>query len=77
MVAPEPVQFSHMNLLAVYSDDLAFGLGITDTNLPREQFRAALRFNDLELAHADSADVSEAIRSHLRYGDRTPWLSEN
>ena len=62
-VAPEPVRFSYKIVLPAYSDDLAFDLGLIDTDLPREQFRAAFRINDRARKHADSADFSEAIRS--------------
>ena len=65
-IAPEPIPFSYKTVLPAYSDDLAFDLGLIDTNLPHEQFRAAFRINDLALEHADSADFSEAIRSRLR-----------
>lgn len=66
LIAPERIPFSYKTLLPAYSDDLAFDLGLIDTALPREQFRAAFRINDLALAHADSADFSEAIRSRHR-----------
>ncbi len=66
LIAPEPIPFSYKILLPAYSDDLAFDLGLIDTDLPREQFRAAFRINDLALEHADNADFSEAIRSRQR-----------
>ncbi len=65
-IAPEPVRFSYKIVLPAYADDLAFDLGLIDTYLPREQFRAAFRINDLALEHADSPDFSEALRSRLR-----------
>ncbi len=68
LIAPEPIRFSHKTMLPAYSDDLAFDLGLIDTDLPREQFRAAFRINDLALAHADSADFSEAIRARHNTG---------
>ncbi|MGB0133774.1 DUF4105 domain-containing protein [Dokdonella sp.] len=66
LITPEPIPFSYKTLLPAYSDDLAFDLGMIDTALPREQFRAAFRINDLALKHADSVNFSEAIRSHHR-----------
>ena len=66
LIAPHPIPFSYKTVLPAYSDDLAFDLGMIDTNLPREQFRAAFRINDLALEHAHTADFSDAIRSRLR-----------
>lgn len=63
LISPEPISFSYKTLLPAYSDDLAFDLGLIDTDLPREQFRAAFRINDLALEHAERADFSQAIRS--------------
>lgn len=63
VIAPEPIPISYRTMLPAYSDDLAFDLGLIDTDLPREQFRAAFRINDLAAAHADSAAFSDAIRS--------------
>lgn len=65
LIAPEPIPFSYKTVLPAYSDDLAFDLGLIDTDLPREQFRAAFRINDLAAIHAESADFSEAIRSRM------------
>ncbi len=65
-IAPEPIPFSYKTVLPAYSDELAFDLGLIDTDLKREQFRAAFRINDLARQHADSVDFSEAIRSRLR-----------
>ncbi len=65
-IAPHPIPFSYKTLLPAYSDDLAFDLGLIDTDLPREQFRAAFRINDLAREHADRVDFSEKIRSQLR-----------
>lgn len=66
LIAPEPISFSHKTLLPAYSDDLAFDLGLIDTDLPRDLFRAAYRINDLALRHADHADFSAAIRGRHR-----------
>lgn len=64
-IAAEPIPFSHKTMLPAYSDDLAYDLGLIDTDLPRAQFRAAFRINDLAQAHADTVDFSAAIRSRL------------
>ncbi|MEZ5461641.1 DUF4105 domain-containing protein [Dokdonella sp.] len=66
LIAPEPIPYSYKIMLPAYSDDLAYDLGLIDTDLPREQFRSAFRINDLALEHADNADFSEAIRSRLK-----------
>lgn len=66
LITPEPIPFSYKTVLPAYSDDLAFDLGLIDTKLPREQFRAAFRINDLALEHADSSAFSEATRSRHR-----------
>ena len=49
-----------------YSDDLAYDLGLIDTNLPRYQYRAAYRINELASEHAESVDFSKAIRAGQR-----------
>lgn len=66
LIAPEPIPFSYKIVLPAYSDDLAFDLGMIDTDLPREQFRGAFRINDLAHENADNVDFSEAIRSRHR-----------
>lgn len=70
LIAPEPIPFTYKTVLPAYSDDLAFDLGLIDTDLPREQFRTAFRINDLALAHADSETFSQAIRA--RHPPRHP-----
>lgn len=66
LIAHNPITFSYKTVLPAYSDDLAFDLGMIDTDIPREQFRAAFRINDLAREYADSTDFSEAIRSRHR-----------
>ncbi len=66
LIAPHPIPFSYKTVLPAYSDDLAFDLGLIDTDLPREQFRAAFRINDLALEYAEKVDFSKAIRSRHR-----------
>lgn len=67
LIAPGRIPFSVMTLLPAYADDFAFELGLIDTTLPRDSYRAAHRINDLALAHADREDFSAGIRS------RSPW----
>lgn len=66
LIAAEPIPFSYKTLLPAYSDELAFDLGLIQTELPRDQFRAAFQINELAREHADSPSFSEAIRSRLR-----------
>lgn len=68
LIAPAPIPVTYKTVLPAYSDDLAFDLGLIDTDLPRERFRAAFRINDLARVHADSADFSAAIRARRREG---------
>lgn len=63
VIAPGRIPWSYKTLLPAYSDDLSFDLGLIDTRLPREQYRAAHQINALVLQYADSADFSNAIRS--------------
>ena len=65
IIAPGRIPFSYKTLLPAHADDLAFDLGLIDTALPRDQFRAAHQINDLALLHADSALFSSAIRSRF------------
>ncbi|MDZ4812118.1 MAG: DUF4105 domain-containing protein [Pseudomonadota bacterium] len=65
IIAPGRIPFSYKTLLPAHADDLAFDLGLIDTALPREQFRAAHQINDLAELNADSALFSSAIRSRF------------
>ena len=66
VITPGRIPFSYKTILPAYADDLAFDLGLIDTDSPRDQYRAAHRINDLAALHADAANFSEAIRSRLR-----------
>lgn len=66
LIAAEPIGFSFKTLLPAHSDDLAYDLGLIDTDLPRDRYRAAYRINELAAEHADSADFSKAVRAKLR-----------
>lgn len=65
VIAPGRIPLSYKTLLPAYSDELAFDLGLIDTALPREKFRAAHQVNEMAERYADSPDFSNAIR---RYG---------
>ena len=67
-IAPGRVPWSYKTLLPAYSDDLAYDLGLIDTDLPRERFRPAYRINDAAAASANAFDFSRAIRSGLPQG---------
>ena len=64
VIAPGRVPLSYKTLLPAYSDELAFDLGLIDTQLPRDKFRSAHQINAMAKLHANSADFSEAIRKH-------------
>ena len=64
-IVPGRIPLSYKTLLPGYSDELAFDLGLIDTTLPRESFRAAHRINDLALEHADSENFSAGIRARF------------
>ena len=65
VLVPDRIPFSYKTFLPAYADDLAFDLGLIDTDLPRDQFRMPHRINDLAAQHADSAEFSAAIRSRF------------
>lgn len=65
-IAPRRVPRSFKVLLPAYADDLAYDLGLLDTELPRDAFREAHLINDLAETWADSADFSRGIRSRVR-----------
>jgi hypothetical protein len=62
-IAPGRVPWSVRTLLPAYSDDLAYDLGLIETDLPRDSYRAAHRINALAARHAGSADFSRGIRA--------------
>ena len=64
VIAPGRIPFSYKTLLPAYSDQLAFDLGLIDTLLPSDQYRAAHQINKQAKLHAESTDFSEAIRKH-------------
>jgi hypothetical protein len=66
VISPRRIPFSFRVLLPAYADDLAWDLGLLDTDLPRDRFRQAHLINDLAELYADSASFSTGIRSRYR-----------
>lgn len=62
VIAPGRIPFSYKTLLPAYSDELAFDLDLIDTELSRNEFRAAHQINAQAKLHADSPDFSKAVR---------------
>ncbi|MCZ8113414.1 DUF4105 domain-containing protein [Silanimonas sp.] len=66
-LAPGTVPMSWRTRLPGYSDDLAFDLGLIDTDLPRDRYREAHRIDglarDAEAAGLEGEAYSAAIRS--------------
>lgn len=61
-IAPGRIPFSFSTLLPAYADDFSYDLGLIETELPRDTYRAAHRINALAEKYADSAHFSRAIR---------------
>jgi len=61
-LVPGRIPLSYKTLLPAYSDELAFDLGLIDTALSRDTFRAAHKINDMAKRHANDTDFSAAIR---------------
>ncbi len=61
-IAPDRIPWSYKTLLPGHSDDLAYDLGLIETDLPREHYRAAHRINGRAAKHADDPAFSQAIR---------------
>jgi Domain of unknown function (DUF4105) len=62
IIAPGRIPFSYRTLLPAYSDDLTYELGLIDTKLSRDNYRAAHKINLQAKQHAASSDFSKAIR---------------
>jgi hypothetical protein len=62
IIAPGRIPFSYKTFLPAYADDLTYDLGLIDTVLSRDHYRAAHKINVQAKQHADSDDFSEAIR---------------
>ncbi len=61
-MVPDRIPLSYKTLLPAYSDELAFDLGLIDTALSRDTFRAAHKINEMAKRHANDTDFSTAIR---------------
>lgn len=61
-ISPKRVPFSFKVLLPAYSDELAYDLGLLDTDLPRDAFRQPHLVNARAAAFADRPDFSIGIR---------------
>lgn len=61
-IAPRRVPLSYKVLLPGYSDELAFDLGLIDTDLPLEEARQRFHINERALRFADDPAFSRRIR---------------
>jgi hypothetical protein len=59
---PDRIPWSYKIMLPGYSDELAYDIGLIDTQASREDFRAQHQINVLAAKHADQEDFSLAIR---------------
>ena len=66
VLKPGTVPLSWRTWLPGYSDDLAFDLGLLDTDLPRESFRAAHRINALAERAAEAQDPAQDFSAAIR-----------
>jgi len=64
-IAPRRVPFSFKVLLPAYSDELAYDLGLLETDLPRESFRLPHLINAAAAEYADREGFSRGIRAAL------------
>jgi uncharacterized protein DUF4105 len=64
-LVPGRVPFSYRWLLPGYADQLAYDLGLLDTDLPRDSIRARFDVAPAARAYADSASFSASIRRGL------------
>jgi hypothetical protein len=61
-IAPRRVPLSYKVLLPAYSDELAFDLGLIDTDLPLAEARRRFHINERALRFGDAPDFSRRIR---------------
>jgi len=61
-LSPDRVPLDYRALLPGYSDELAYELGLLDTDLSFEQTKLRARVNRLAYIHRDSEDFSRLIR---------------
>jgi len=64
-LAPSRIPFSYKVLLPGYADELAYDLGLIDTDLSFEAARQRFRVNDVAARYAGHGAFSAAIRSGL------------
>lgn len=69
-LAPERIPFSYKVLLPGYAGELAYDLGLIDTDLDFEAARRRFRINDLAARFADRGDFSQGIRRAPSLGPR-------
>ena len=72
-IAPGRIPLSAGVILPGYSDDLAWELGLIDTELPRERIRERFRINDDAGRWAGHADFSRMIRSDQVFRQIGAW----
>jgi hypothetical protein len=65
-ISPRRVGWSHRTLLPGYSDELAYELGLIDTDLPFDQARQRFHINAQARRFADAPDFSRRIREPAR-----------
>lgn len=62
-ITPSKIPFSYKVLLPAYSDELAFDLGMIDTNAKNlDEARSIYKINEKALIYADDVDFSNKIR---------------
>lgn len=61
-IAPKRVPFSFKALVPGYSDEVAYDLGLFETELSFEETRAKYHINDRAMEYGESADFSVQIR---------------
>lgn len=66
-ITPKRVPFSYKVLMPAYSDELAYDLGLIDTNKSFEETREMFKINELARFYADSPDFSVKIREGRNY----------
>jgi hypothetical protein len=62
LIVPDRIPFSFATMLPAFSDDFAYDLGLIDTALTRDQYRAPHQVNALASEYANRADFSRGIR---------------
>jgi len=64
VIAPGRIGLTHAAVLPGYADDLAYDLGLIETDLPKDQYRAAFRINErIDPKAIDDEAFSTRIRT--------------